>query len=259
MASNIYNSLIPQTWNSAYDDIEFEFSFRPYFIVSATSTSPYGWVQLTTSYNFDITPTAGELVYINAGLYAGYHKVISATANTITIDVLYSGNQSIGTIEHLRVPVFSLYKGFQYYEQFTNELPYTLVNTFVPIYDGDRKIKINLRGLIQTIFSIDPPPINSSFAFSIFNAFRINYDGFITPIRYVLNSGIDSDTLNSNYMTGNYMNEYKPLKFGCGITFSTKFKSGFPTMELFTGGSQVQAGFSTAFSSAFDNGTYNPE
>ena len=259
MASNIYNSQQPSVWSSAYDDIEFQFKFKDYYVISANSTSPYGWAELTVYPNFDITPIVNDSIYISSGIYAGYHKVISATSSKVTIDVLYNGNQSIGTIQHLRVPSFNLYKGFRSFESFPNELPYTFVNSFVPLYDGNRIIKVNLRGLLQTIFTIEEPPITSSFAFSIFNAFRIEYDNTLTTIRYVLNSGVDRAELYESYMNGNYMNEFKPLKFGCGITFATKFENGFPTMELFTGGNQVQQGFSTAFSSAFDNGTYNPE
>lgn len=259
MASNIYNSLTPSVWSSAYDDIQFEFSFKTYSIVSANSTSPYGWAELTVYPNFDVTPVVNDNIYISVGIYAGYHKVISATSSSVTIDVLYSGNQTIGNIEHLRVPLFTLYKGFRAFESFPNELPYTSVNSFIPLYNGDRKIKINLRGLLQTIFSIGEPPITSSFAFSTFNAYRLAFDTELTNIRYVLNAGIDSTELYESYINGNYMNEFKPLKFGCGITFATKFKDGFPIMELFTSGNQVQQGFSTAFSSAFDSGTYNPE
>ena len=257
MATNIKLVTEPVLWNSAYDDIEFVFEFKQYNISTAVSTSPYGYAQINTSINFDITPQAGEYVYISTGIYAGTHKVISATSSSVTIDFAYAGNQTTGYVEHLRVPTFSFYKGFRNTETFPAQLPYTLVNTFVPQRNGNRQISINLFGLINNIFEVVPPSITSDYAYDIFNAFRLTYDTEITPIKYVLNSTIDTTTLNQYYVnTGAYLCPEKPVKWSCGVSFMVRFKGGFPLLELYQDGEQVQQGFSTAFSLAFNNGLY---
>lgn len=257
MATNIALSTQPEEWNSAYSDISYLFTFNDYTITSVTNPAA-GTIRVNISGSWDINPSANQYVYIDSGAYLGTHRVISSTNSSVNLKTTYTTTQTSGNIKSLRSPTFSLYKGFQATEAFPVELPYELVGSFNVLFNSDYQISLNVKGLVQRIFSISEPNLNSDFDFSCFNAFRLVYDGITTDIRYALNSSITTTELNESYLAnGNYLvNTEQPIKFGCGVSFMTRFVDGFPKLEIYNGGTLVTGGFNLAdfLAADFDEG-----
>ncbi len=255
MATNLTLNTQPDVWNSAYSDITYIFDFNNSVISTITEeisgSVGTGYAQVTITGTFDIQPVLNQYVYIDSGIYLGLHRVLSSTTSSVVIDTPYTSVQNTGNVKSLRAPQFSLYKGFLPTEDFPTDLPYTLVTNFTPTFNSSYQLEINLKGLIQRIFTITEPDLDADFDFSSFNAFRLEYDGISTGIRYALNSSITTAELNDSYLAnGAYLvNTSQPLMFGCGITFITRFVNGFPTLQVYNGGQQTVVGFSNAFQS----------
>lgn len=250
MATNLTLNTQPELWNSAYSDITYLFDFNDKTITGVTEPST-GLIRVTISGTWDINPSVNQYVYIDSGAYLGTHRVVASTSSTVDLKFTYTTTQTSGNAKSLRSPTFSLYKGFTTTEDFPAELPYTLVGSFNVLFNSDFQIELNVKGLIQRIFTITEPDLDADFDFSSFNAFRLEYDGEITDIRYALNSSITTTELNENYLAnGAYLVPTElPIMFGCGISFMTRFVNGFPTLQIYNGGAQTVAGFSNAFQS----------
>jgi len=250
MATNLTLNTQPLLWNSAYSDINYIFDFNGETITGVAEPSA-GTIRVTISGTWDINPSVNQYCNIDSGIYSGTFRVTGSTSSTVDLKTDYTGTQTSGTIKSLRSPTFSLYKGFKPTEDFPTELPYTLVGNFNLLFNSNYQIEVNLKGLIQRIFEITEPDLTSDYDFSAFNAFRLEYDGEKTDIRYALNSSISTAELNDSYLAnGAYLvNTELPIMWGCGVSFFTKFVNGFPTLQVFNSGTQVTAGFSNAFQS----------
>jgi hypothetical protein len=257
LASNVYLTGAPsQLWNSAYSDTIFVFDFVEYVVTNIqeqiVSSVGTGYAQITINENWDINPVKNEYVYINAGAYYGIHRVLSSSNNTIVINVNYTTSlpaNDIVIIKHLRLPQFNLYKGFKNDEQFIDILFYEKVATFTYSFNKNYQIEINIKGLIQKIFQIEPPSLINDFDYSVFNAVRLTWDGEETIYYLILNTSIPTNELNSKYVSGGIplTNINEPIIWGCGNTFMTIFDSGYPKLNIYNGITQVTAGFNNAF------------
>lgn len=257
MASNVYlTSNPPQLWNSAYSDIKFVFDFTEYTIINISeqivSSVGTGYAEFTISQDWDFNPIKNEYINITSGAYNGLYRVLSSSNNKVVLNVQYTTSLPINTViklKHLRLPVFSLYKGFKNSEQFINELPYTLVTSFTYTFSSNYQIEINVKGLVQKIFEIKPPVLTQDYDFSVFNAIRLEWDGEETVFFLILNSSISTNELNAKYVTGalELSNVNKSLIWGCGNTFNTLFENGYPKLYIYNGEEQVTVGFSNAF------------
>jgi len=255
LATNVILSTTPaQLWNSAYSDTIFVFDFKTENILTVTEeisgSVGTGKTKITISGTWDINPVKNEYVYINTTEYAGIQRVLSSTNNSVVIDFEYNTGISVeATIKHLRLPEFSLYKGFQNEEQFPDKLPYTFVTSFTYSFNQSIQIEINVKGLLQKIFTIEPPSLTEDYDFSVFNAFRLTWDDQETDLFLCLNSSIPTSELNALYVTGGYAlsNVDQPLLWGCGNSFITTFEGGYPKLKIYNGYNQAVAGFNNAF------------
>lgn len=255
MATNVYLTDAPNyLWNAAYSDIIYLFDFKQYQVFSATeqiaSSVGTGKTQINLYYTWDINPSKNEYVWIDTGIYAGKHRVISSTNNSVIIDFPFDVNITGDVfIKSLRLPQFELYKGFNTGEQFDAALPYTLVTSFTYIFNSNYQLEINIKGLVQKCFTIEPPVLTQDYDFSVFNAFRLVWDEEITDYALVLNSSIPTDELNAVYLSNGLplTNVDEQLLWGCGNTFYTIFDGGYPKLKAFNGYEQAVAGFNNAF------------
>ncbi|MEY2868148.1 MAG: hypothetical protein RIR01_566 [Bacteroidota bacterium] len=255
MATNVYLSDAPNyLWNTAYSDINFVFDFKSYQIFSITeqisSSVGTGKAQINLYYTWDINPVKNEYVFIDIGSYTGIHRVLSSTNSAVVIDFEYTGDiTDITYIKHLRLPQFTLYKGFQSSEAFSDTLPYTLVTNFTYSFNQNIQIQINIKGLAQKCFTIQEPIITQDYDFSVFNAFRLSWDEEITDYCLILNSSIPTEKLNAVYLSNGLplTNVEEQLLWGCGNTFFTIFDGGYPKLKVFNGYDQAVTGFNNAF------------
>lgn len=255
MPSNISQNQVPYLWSSANDDCIFSFDFKPLLMNGIGDDSGKAYIILFNV--FDVTPAIGEYVYIKSPLYNGTYKILEVTgSNIVTLDTAYLGTITDDTYYcyHLRVPVFSLYKGFDIGEggvSFNSNLPYKKVIDIKPqiLYNattGIPYLEINVKGAIKYIFTIEAlTPVASEIYFNSFNAIRLVWDNTstvqntdLTPQRnyfFVLNSAISNDELIENYISATIdvffdplaqrylVPTYKPIIPSSGISYFTAF------------------------------------
>ncbi len=255
MATNVYLTDAPNyLWNATYSDIIFLFDFKQYQVFSASeqiaSSVGTGKSQINLYYTWDINPSKNEYVWIDTGIYAGKHRVITSTNNSVVIDFPFDVNITGDVfIKSLRLPQFELYKGFNTGEQFDAALPYTLITSFTYIFNSNYQLEINIKGLAQKTFTIEPPVLTQDYDFSVFNAFRLSWDEEITDYCLILNSSIPTEELNAVYLSNGLplTNVEEQLLWGCGNTFFTIFDGGYPKLKVFNGYDQAVTGFNNAF------------
>lgn len=207
MASNITEKTKPYIWNSANDNVIYEFDFIPYLVTDITDSS--GNVMITLFGIFDVTPVIGEYIYINSNVYVGTYKILTVISNAIVIlDLPYTSGITVDTYYcyHLRVPIFDFYKGFSGSSIFSDNNPLTKVISLKPsvLYDEDAGLpylSINLRGAVKYIFNVIPNTVANSVDFSMFNAIKLVWDSVNSSSVLVLNSSITNEELVYNYIS----------------------------------------------------------
>lgn len=245
MASNVTQNTIPGLWSSANDDVIYNFTFNQYSIDSVQDNGGNARVHLQNE--FDVIPVPGEYIYILSNVYIGTFKILSVVGDSVvTIDTTYIStiSSNVYNCYHLRVPVFSFYKGFKSGEQFPSDLPYTKVVDIKPsiLYDelGLPYLEINVKGLTRRLFTIAPNTVANSTDFSMFNAIRFIWDGISTIQKtgmewnLVCNCAITTDELIESYTSVGKYNTLdasvmylqpidKPFIATQGVTFASAF------------------------------------
>lgn len=239
MASNISQDTIPLLWNSANDDIEYTFSFKPYLMNGIGDDSGNAYIQLFGT--FDVAPLVGEYIYVDSTLYLGTFKILSVSGlNIVTIDTPYVGTITLDTYNcyHLRVPTIELYKTVDGVDSlivpmkpsilYTNDIPY---------------IYLNLKGIAKYIFTIEPnttPSEVNEYDWNMFCKLYLFYDAITTDFIYCLNSAISTTDLNYKYLnSGIYLLPIdKPLIATNGTTFVSEIIVGGVVLRKFVNGIQ---------------------
>lgn len=260
MASNVSQQSLPYYWTSAGDDIVFEFSFNPYAIDSVqdviSGSISTGTTRVNLQNDFDVTPIPGEYLFIVGSIYSGRYLILSVIGTgSVIIDTPYIGSITSNAFNclHLRIPTFSLYKGYDVSEAYPSDLPLTKVVDIKPsiIFDitGVPYISINIQGIAKYLFTIIPNTVANTTDFSVFNAVRIKWDGISTVKAFglydytlVLNSAISNDDLIYKYVTGAgfYLTPIdSPLIATRGVSFASWIDpSSVPTVLKFINGIQ---------------------
>lgn len=220
----------PSAWNSVHQPIPFVLDFEEKNLTQVNDVS--GSAQfVVTLYDYEL-PTAGDRIYVESGIYAGFHTVVSTTLSVGVINIqtntTYTANSSGMNVKAvIPVPEISLYKGYDTGEEYDTELPYELVATFTPVVSLTGDIQFDVSGFLKSIFTIEAPTIGIDF--SLFNRFRIDFTGnmlspggafYIFPTWQALNSAIPTAELMSTYFgTGVYLSSSTTqIIFGCGKT-----------------------------------------
>lgn len=258
MASNVAQDTTPYLWTSAGDDIIYTFSFNPYKIDSVSDdisgSISTGYTVVSLVLDFDIQPIVGEYLYIQTGDYFGRHRIMSVSGtSSVIIDFPYSGTVVSNTVNcyHLRIPEFSLYKGFKALEGYEYDLPYTFVSQIKPsiLYNTSNEpyISINVMGLCEGMFDIS---FKSTIGidYSMFNGIRLEWDGLFTiynatiSYTFCLNSAITNEELMTKIVQGFYLTPIdKPLIDSQGMTFTSYFDpiTVVPKVKLFLNGVEL--------------------
>lgn len=258
MASNVSQKTLPDFYSSANDDVIYTFEFTPYLLDPVSDAGGYARFNLVL--NFDVTPVIGEYVFVKTNLYNGEYKVLASSSAYVTLDTPYIGTitGSVYNCYHLRVPTFSLYKGFKVGESFPTNQPYSLVTSIKPsvLYDTSANIpylSINLKGITKYLFTISSNTVSGSVDFSMFQVIRVVWDNITTTFSadreytIVLNSVISNYDFNYRFVgTGvNLLPIDKPLIASSGVTFASIIVSSgnandpFPRVYKFLNGTLV--------------------
>lgn len=214
----------PLSWNSVHRPIEYVYDFDGAEILAATAYTG-NYLQIATASGFSGL-AVGDYIYIDTGFYKGLHKIlVIVSAVDFVLDVQYDVSKPVigyGMLA-IEIPEITLWSGYDTGEGFDTELPLTEVATFTPEVSTDIKIRFDVSGYLKSIFRIQPPEPVGNIDFSLFNRFRIEFNGVMQDHYQVLNSAIESSVLVSEYFgTGKYLNENLPIVFGCGKTILSK-------------------------------------
>ncbi len=220
-------------WNAAYDPngviLEFEYESKNMTASADNGGNARLTVGIGYSENSSQAPVVGDYLIIKdtANDYVGRWEVLTVhSATSWTIDKAYTGGAVVGVALYFeRRPVVELYKGYNTGEEYATELPLTLVASFTPRNTPNNDISINLAKYLQDIFTLTNPIATPSTDFTLFNRFRLKYDGSLsTNIYHVVNSAISSEDLNELYVdTGRWLTaDNPPFVMQCGNGVLTK-------------------------------------
>ena len=220
----------PYYWNSAHREILVEYDYESKNIALYADNGGNLKITIAAAYteNSSQVPAVGDFMIIKntASDYVGRWEILTVHSSTqFTLDVPYTGGTiSVHAVFFERRPEIELYKGYDTGEDYDTELPLTLVANFTPRNTPNNDISIDLSGYLRHIFTIENPISTPSTDFTLFNRFRLKFDGTLQEFYHVVNSAIESEELNEKFVdTGRYLvSEQYPYVMGCGNGTLTK-------------------------------------
>jgi hypothetical protein len=269
----------PRQWVSAYQPINYLFDAPT---ENGTFTNNLGFVQVYSGVfrNLDTLLQPGDLIYITAGVYKGYHTVkqiigygynsASPTSVTYTINTVFTTNDggTIRDIKYMQPPVFSVYKGWQTGEVpigvSPNPYPFLKVADFSPEGNRDGFLEINISGYVQSaLLPIVPPKKGLIFfgadnGYNLYMPFRVVFSSTVTTKSYLtihkgLCAGTDTEDLFSKYVsTKQYLAESIAIS-SCLTKFATYINGSILTTFRFENQSIPRSTFNDRFNSRFLN------
>lgn len=240
----------PQAWNCAHVPVLFE--AEPYYQELLTVTDDGNGKCLLTWFDQQNIPMAvGQLIYIDASQYLGFHEITSLTLPyQVVVDTDYNGllNASANYAYCPKIS-FDIYKGYRAGEGNTalrTNLPYTIIGSFyVEINTVTISYRWDVSAFLKSIFTIPNP--SAGISYDLFNRFRLVFSATDDILEHyqVGNCAIDADTLNTDYVNGEYLIDGEPLTFDCGITLASYITgSTIQTIEIVDGASSIGKDFS---------------
>jgi hypothetical protein len=238
----------PRQWVSAYQPINYLFDAPT---ENATFSNSSGNLQVSGGLfmnSFTLLKT-GDLVYITAGIYKGYHTIKSVGTITYLLGVplimyvlntAYTVSDTTREIKYMQPPVFSVFKGWQTNEVpvgvSPNPYPYLKVSDFSPEGNKDGFFEFNISGYVQSaLLPIVPPKQGNQFnidnGYNLYMPFRVVFFGSFISIHRGLCAGVDTEELFSKYInTKQYLGESI-----ANSTCQTNFITLISGTSLFTG------------------------
>lgn len=268
MSNNYTIQTQPDLWASAHKPIRFVYDM-PFTFANFTDNN--GLVRVTglsSALAGGKTLVVGDLIYINGGIYNGYHTIVSKVSNLdFTVSAVYTSNQIGIMIKYATPPQWQIWKGYQDSEVVgANPFPFTKVADFSPEGNTQGLLSFDISGYIKAAMpEILPPSEGTAFGdvflsteYSRFMPYRIligtNPESlYFEDIYLALNSSIDSDVLNAEYVDTPKPLNTNPLIFSCGTTWLSYINgSNVITYRFENGGTLPQlADFSNDFSNDF--------
>ncbi len=230
---------VPPKWSSVHQPIRFVYDMPMEECVLYNHASE-GYLSVWSGLfmDLDVPVTVGGLVFITTGTYKGYHVVkkilgygysgLIKTSVQFQTETLFTTSTG-GTIFDIKLatpPVWNVYAGYQDSEiSLPNPFPYTKVSEIQPEGNGDGLIEFNCSGYVQSAMKELAPPTEGttgmSADYSLFMPYRICTPVSFDAIYFALNSGIDTDTLNREYVGVYKPLNSLPIEFGCGVTWQS--------------------------------------
>lgn len=269
----------PRQWVSAYQPINYLFD-APTELCQFSNNG--GNVQVSGGV-FRSSATLlkiGDLVYITAGIYKGYHTVKSIAGYSYSsgtpIIAVYVLNTTFTTndggssreIKYMQPPVFSVFKGWQTGEVpvgvSPNPYPYLKVSDFSPEGNRDGFFEFNISGYVQSaLLPIVPPKQGNQFnidnGYNLYMPFRVVFSSTVSTNSYLtihrgLCAGVDTEDLFSKYIsTKQYLGE-SIASSSCQTIFITMISgTNLFTGRIFSNSPLPRRAFNDRFNSRFLN------
>jgi hypothetical protein len=262
----------PRQWVSAYQPINYLFDAPTEnggFSNNGGNLQVTGGVFMNSATLLKI----GDLIYITAGIYKGYHTIKSIAGYsyslgtpiivTYTLNTVYTVADTNREIKYMQPPVFSVFKGWQTSEVpvgvSPNPYPYLKVSDFSPEGNRDGFFEFNISGYVQSaLLPIVPPKQGSVFfgadnGYNLYMPFRVVFFGSFTSIHRGLCSGVDTEDLFSKYIsTKQYLAESIAIS-SCQSSFTTLISGSTLTTYRFVNQVLPRRAFNDRFNSRFLN------
>lgn len=254
MATNITQDTVPYIWTSANDDIIYTFTFKQKGTF-AIADDGNGFCEIVLISSLDVTPVIGDYIFLDNPAYYGTFRIKEVTSSSqFVIDAAYIAPTIVyTTVRHLRIPTFTLYKGFKPLEGLSPLLPYTSVSDIKPpvLYTelGIPYISINVKAITSSIFTCSFNSEANSIDTDVFTPIRIQWDTetttYLTAVQeytLVLNSSINNSELLNKIAGGFYLTPIdKPLIYSQGVTLLTEFtiSETYPRIRKYINGTLV--------------------
>jgi hypothetical protein len=262
----------PRQWVSAYQPINYLFDAPTEnggFSNNGGNLQVTGGVFMNSATLLKI----GDLIYITAGIYKGYHTIKSIAGYsyalgtpiivTYTLNTVYTVADTNREIKYMQPPVFSVFKGWQTSEVpigvSPNPYPYLKVSDFSPEGNRDGFFEFNISGYVQSaLLPIVPPKQGSVFfgadnGYNLYMPFRVVFFGSFTSIHRGLCAGVDTEDLFSKYIsTKQYLGESIGSS-SCQSTFVTLISGSTLTTYRFVNQVLPRRAFNDRFNSRFLN------
>lgn len=258
----------PDQWASAHKPIRFVYDM-PFTFANFTDNN--GLVRVTglsSALAGGKMLIVGDLIYINGGIYKGYHTIVSKVSNIdFTLSAIYTANQSGIMIKYATPPQWQLWKGYQDSEVVgTNPFPFTKVADFSPEGNTAGLLSFDVSGYVKAAMPEIVPPLEGtafgdvflSTEYSRFMPYRLLIGTsarslYFEDIYLALNSSIDSDILNAEYVDTPKPLNTNPIIFSCGTTWLSFINgNNVITYRFDNGGTFPEiADFSNDFSNDF--------
>lgn len=258
----------PKRWASAHQPIRFLYDM-PRRIGDVDDKDGYANVLLSQALAGGKAIVKGDLIYISSGVYKGYHVVKEVDNNLdFTLETNYISFASGVQIKYATPPVWQVWKGYQDSEITTNYHPFAKVAEFSPEGNADGLLEFNISGYVQAAMHPITPQekgfvsgnVGVSYDWQLFMPYRLLIgitvrSLYFEDIYLALNSAINSDELNAEYLkTDKPLNSY-PIINSCGTTFiSFLGLTGVSTFRLDYGSSIPSTVFNNDFNNDFFKG-----
>lgn len=240
----------PYNWNSLWQPIVYIFDHASKVANSIGDNG--GFAQWDFPSVFSPLPVVGERFIVTAGTYKGIHVITSVDSTTqFTTSTPYIGGAGAVTTIYERLPEIKLYKGYLSGEAYFTEDPATLVATFRPRTSIDNNVRIDVSGYLQGAFSIVAPVTGVDN--NMFSKFRLYFDGKYQTAYHVLNSGLESATVDAYYAnTGRHLTSTElPYLLDCGNTLLSRIENDAVINHLYASSGIVGGEFDTDFDTDF--------
>lgn len=259
----------PKRWASAHKPIRF-FYDMPFQIGDIDNSGGFANVLLSLPLAGGKTIVVGDLIYIDTNPYIGYHVVKSVSNNLdFVLETAYVSFAANATVKYGTPPQWQIWKGYLDSEVIGfNFFPFTKVADFAPEAGVNGLLEFDIMGYVKSAMaeileSLEGTSIGGG-------AFLENEITFYTPYRLLigvnpeslyfeniymaLNSSIESDTLNAEYLNTDKALNTNAFINSCGTTFlSFLGTNGVTTLRL-EGELPVSTG---EFNNDFNNDFFN--
>lgn len=270
----------PFSWVSAHRPIEYSFSYETFGVAGIfeadslpVPTAPeeiLGKISLLTNEPFSDTLEVGRLIYIDSGVYKGYHKILYIYLGVyIYLDTTFISEQFTGNASYITEHTFEIYCGYELGD-IAEYLPFKKIAVFKPEPGPTGKLTFNISGYVNKIFDVLNSNARATIGgatvlYNLFNKIQLRLIvGSVSVWQhevFAVNAAIDMYELNSKYVgTGNYLNggilgnHFRT----CGITENILIENTIVIVSPVVYNEGVQdnggGGFETdSFSDGFDN------
>jgi hypothetical protein len=260
----------PKLWASAHKPIEFVYDMptEEVFLVEIDGSLAVILPNIFAGGGLGVR--TGDIIYLSASQYKGYHvvkEVFTPLIFNFETPIRTEPIPSIVFAKYATPPVWQIWKGYQNSEVIgANNFPFTKVADFAPEGNKDGFLEFNIGGYIKSSMNEMTPPsagnqlgvISISSERNYWQPYRLLIglsprSLYFERIYFALNSSIESDVLNAEYL-----NTFKPLNTNafinsCGTTWLSFLETtGVVTYRFDEGGVlPSDSGFSDDFNNDF--------